>query len=215
MIFSLKNIIWGLFGIRDDANDINKIDGRGFHQRTVEMMAENYDSNEGVLLNNIVANTQAPKLFQAKFVRYREATFDLPIISNDIAVRRKLVQYARPLNARRGTIKGYTFLFKLMGFTTVTLTEYANSHGFDSDITLDNEVRRFDQKCKQCSYYSLDLEGPEEISSELEQYIANVIEYNEPIFAERKYVKYNGVELYLIIGTPGDFSDDFNEDYFN
>lgn len=206
MAFSVKDIIWGLFGERADRRDLFKdADGKGLLQRFNELLAGDFDDNEGDLLNNLVARTRDPNTMLDRFVPYAEDLHGLPTISDQIYIRRKLINLYRQLINRKGTKIGYEMLLLIMGFDTVTINEIPNVSGFDSPILLDNPVRLFDQKCKTCSDYDVLLTGSILVDGQVLVWILNSINWNEPINATLRFVTYNGA---AIIGPGSDIIGD-------
>lgn len=215
MAFSLKNIIFDFWGVRDKLNDVNKdVNGRGFNQRFIELLAEDLDANEISLINFLVENTRNPYTCFPRFIPYHENGFGLPVFSTNTYTRRKVVALIRLLNQRKGTKWGYTYLFWILGFTSVTITEYPPFYGFDSPTTFDDPDRVFDQKCRPCSNYSIALTGSASMTNELINTILTAIAYNEPINANLTGITYNGAPLYTTIMMWIDANGDliFNND---
>jgi hypothetical protein len=119
---------------------------------------------------------------------------DIPRVSTDLALRRKLVQYSTRLYNLKGTKRSYELMFKLLGFTSVTITEFSPSGGFDSDLTLDDPERTFDSgnNCATCSGYDLYLTGTLVMAENaLLSYVAVAIRFCEPINAKLRSAYYN------------------------
>lgn len=210
-MFQLKPIIFDFWGTRDRVDDINKdVNNRGFLQRFIEIMAEDFDEEEMLLIENIVANTQDPYTCFERFLPYREKTFGglLDLILGD-SMRRKIIAFADFLHMIRSTKSGYIVLFRWLGFTA-TITEGPVSYSFDSAITFDHVDRRFDSKCRSCSSYSIELVGSGIISPEIVQAIFNIIIFNQPINALLTEVTLNGspiinnYNVQFYIDTNGD-----------
>lgn len=195
-MWKLKDIIFNFFGPRDKAEDLFKnIDGEGLSQRFNELVAKDLDDNELLLVALLVENTQNPWTCFAQYIPYHESLFGLPIFSTDIYIRRKIVALIKEINRRKGTIWGYTFLFRILGFQTFTLTEAMPVFGFDRGI-FDDTNRRFDQKCAGCSNYSIALTGANQVSQSIINSILAVIKYNQPINARLSDATYNGVSIF-------------------
>lgn len=202
MTFKLKDIIFDFFGVRDRVNDINKdSDNKGLNQRFNELLAGDLDDNEISLTNNLVENTRDCEINFEKYLPYLEFELGIPIFSNDIETRRKFIKHITYLNNRKGTDLGYILMFQLLGFTSANINYAPPYYGFDSQGTFDDIGRVFDQKCKGCSKYSIELFGTLPITPELIASVFSVIEYNEPINAKLESISYNGsplVNLYQI-----------------
>lgn len=195
MSFKLKDIIFGLFGVRDYKNDINKdSNNKGFHQRFNELLAEDLDDNELELVNKLVENTQNPNSMLPKFIAYKEQGNGMPIFSSDINIRRKALTFIKKINQIKGTKLGFLYTFQMLGFDNCVINEIPPVYGFDKG-TFDNPSRRFDQKCKSCSMYSIDLFGTMPVTPELIQSILTVVTYHEPINADLLSISYNGTPL--------------------
>jgi len=161
MAFKVQTIIWDLFGERANINDKFKNSaGKGLQQRFVELLAKDFDDNEGGLINLMVDHTRDPFTQLQRFIPYHEGIRGVPLISTSIPVRRKLNNFHRRLIQRKGTKSGYEMLLKIIGFATVTINEIVNVSGFDSAVLFDDPVRLFDQRCKSCSDYDVVLKLP-------------------------------------------------------
>jgi len=210
-MFKLKDIIFDLFGRRDWVKDIFKnAEGKGLHQRFQELLADDLDDNEIALINNLVENTQNPKICFHKFIPYHEQQFGFPVISSNIEIRRKFMLLKKELNRVKTTKLGYLYMFRILGFADCVIDEIEPVYGFDSPGTFDDPVRVFDQKCKGCSKYIVNLFGTLPITAELVQSILEVIKYNEPIFADLQSITYNGdpllsgVAITMFVDVNGD-----------
>ena len=197
MAFILKNIIFDFFGVRDRINDVSKdSNNKGLNQRFNEMVADDLDTNELDLINNIVEYTQQPYYCQAAFLPLRENTFGTPVFQQDDYTRRKVLNLISKINQRKGTALGYSLLFNILGFDATTITEIPNQFGFDnSTIGFDDPDRVFDNKCNGCGFYSVYLTGSLSVTPALVQSVLKVIDYNEPINAKLKHIYYNGGPL--------------------
>lgn len=194
-MFKLKNIIFSFFGAKDWTNDINKdANNKGLHQRFNELLAEDLDDNELDLINKLVENTQNPNSLFPKYIAYKEQEFGMPIFSSNIDIRRKALKFIKKINTMKGTKAGFYYTFQMLGFTNSVINEIPPVFGFDKS-TFDNPSRRFDQKCKSCSNYSIDLFGSLAVTPELIQSILTVITYHQPINAKLLNISYNGTPL--------------------
>lgn len=207
-MYKLKDHIFNYFGLRDKVRDLYKdVNGDGLHERFNKLLAGDLDDEELDLINYIVENTQNPKTLLAKFLGYREATFNIPIFSPDEKVRRKVLLFISEINRRRGTKSGYEILLNLLGYGNVVITEYLPSSGFDSPVTFDDIDRRFDEKCKPCSKYSVSFEGVGPLTSEALASVMLAIEYNEPINAVLENIVYNNVIVNIITIYVDNYGD--------
>jgi hypothetical protein len=211
-MFALKPIIFDFFGLRDRTEDkFPDANGKGLHQRFIELMAGDLDDNELSLINLLVENTCNPFTCFERFIPDREGTFGTPIMSPDAYTRRKIIALIKEVNRRKGTKWGYIFLFRMLGFYDAVINEIFPVYGFDSPTTFDDPDRVFDMRCYGCSGYTIDLFGGMVITDAIIQSVNAVIKYNEPINADLVAINYNGVALAV---GQGDFSDDFNEDFY-
>jgi P2-related tail formation protein len=132
-------------------------------------------------------------------------------LSSTLAMRRKILQKIAGYYQIKGTLWAYQLQLSVLG-CTVVITEHYNDYGFDSPVTFDDTVRRFDMKCSMCSTYELAITGSGSLTAALEAAIRSIIKFNEPINAKLIALTYNGGGM-----TPGrgDFNNDENEDFFN
>lgn len=199
---NLKDIVFGLFGSYEAERDVNKNldpDGqkRGTLERFVRACAEEYDDNFSPAIVNLLDNTLIPEKALVKFLPYLENELGLfgggeLVLFNTEASRRKVLKHILQLYKIKGTNTAFRILFKMLGFTGVTITETYPGNSFDSEYTLDDPGRRFDGSCPSCSNYYLDLLGSVTMTPALIQGIYSVIRWNEPINARLKGVTYNG-----------------------
>lgn len=195
-MFSLKNIIFDLYGSRDRKNDINKdVNYKGLHQRFNELLAGDLDDNEINLINKIVENTVNPATALVRFLPNLEYQFGIPAFNSNDDMRRKFLCYIIRLNPYKGTKLGYIYMLRLLGFSGANFIEHSNNFGFDSPITFDDPVRFFDMGCRGCSDYEIDVLGTLTLTPALTESIKAIIKYNEPINADLISLKYNGVTI--------------------
>lgn len=195
-MFSLRNIIFAFWGIRDKVRDILKINDKGFLQRFIELLAWDLDENEIDLINKLVENTGDPRSALVKFLPYREGTFGgLLDMVGSVSLRRKIIEYEAFLHRIRSTKDGYEVLFRWLGFQTATVVSLTNNTGFDSPTTFDDPIRVFDRRCATCGKYRVNLTGVISLTPQIIEAIYNVIKFNEPFDMELDNVFYNGVPL--------------------
>lgn len=197
MAFNIKDIIFDFFGVRDKVKDLYKdVNGNGFKQRFIELMANDVDENEISNINNLVENTGDPRTALVKFLPYREQTFGgLVDLLGGVALQRKVIEHASFIHKRRSTKDGYEILLRWRGFDTAIVTNLAGNSGFDSPVTFDDPVRVFDQKCATCGRYSIALTGSITIDPDVVQAILNIIKFNQPIDMKISTITYNGTPI--------------------
>jgi len=215
-MFQLKPIIFSFFGIRDAVEDLFKdTNNKGLHQRFNELLAEDMDDNELDLINNLTENTQNPLTVFEKFLGYRELTFGVPAFDGNEAIRRKVLCFISEVNRRKGTKTGYSILLTILGYTDIVITEFLPISGFDSPVTFDDPNRHFDQRCQNCTKYSIAFDGVGALTVDQFGSILKVIEYNEPINAILESIIYNGAPVDIIsvfVAPNGDlfYNNDFD-----
>lgn len=143
MAYSFKNIIWSLFGDWENKYDSYKVNGKGIGQRFNEMLAEDFDTYTLPLIDNLSQNTMHPDLMFDAYVGYWETVFGIPVIIDDLTVRRRILKYGAHINTIKGTALSFELAFNLIGITC-TVTEFFNFGGFDNGLGFDNDVRTFD-----------------------------------------------------------------------
>lgn len=197
-MYSLKENIFGYFGRHAKRNDTYKdTDGKGIWERYNEAIGEDFDENNGALINNFMDNLLNPFTAEAKFIPYLEGMFgNLVKIYDTIEFRRKVLSFATRILAIKGTPRSYVMLLKMAGFTSVAYAEDFSGSGFDSPVTLDDPERVFDAGvCPTCSSYTLTLTGAMPMDAELKGVISNIINFVEPINARLKQIIYNGEDI--------------------
>lgn len=194
-MFSLKNTIFEkYFGEIFHVNDPYKDnDGKGTLQRFTETLAEEWDEEVVNNLINMIDYTLVPQTVKDKFIPYLEKLVGLPVVSSDLAIRRRILERAMEIFRTKGTIRSYQLIFRALGFDDVELVLGNFDAGFDSAITFDHPVRRFDfGKCHKCQYYTLNLIGDVVIDDEMYQSIQAAILLVEPIYAQLLGIEDNG-----------------------
>lgn len=202
-MYSLKDTIWELFGPMESLNDTYKVEGKGIRQRYNQIIGEDFDENILPFVTNMIENTLVPQTALLKFLPYLEDMLGgRAVITNDIATRRRILRFMIRFRQVHGTERGYKLVFNTIGIQC-SLVEYFVYYGFDSIVTFDNPIRRFDMgKCQQfCTEYTLVLSGHGPLTDELEQFIKNAIALNEPINAVLREFVYNDLDS----GSNSDF----------
>lgn len=216
-MFRLKNIIFLLFGLTAKNDDLYKDSaGKGLSQRFNELLAGDLDENELDLINYFIENLVDPFTLQEKYLIYEELKVGLHLpIYTDTYFKRKIIPLMYSLYNIKGTLTAYRQFFRMLGFDTVTIIEGTSSNGFDHPtLTFDSEDRKFDSRGALSGFYSIELTGTMPITESLKQVIYNIIELNEPIWAELRSILYNGIDIEIIEeGDKGSFNDSFNSSF--
>lgn len=200
----------------DKVSDTNKdVNGKGTWERINEVVGGDLDDNVIPLVSNLIPNVIMPATCFDRYVPFLESEAGYDAINNTLRLgpglpmRRSVLAMLKRLYQIKGTIRCYEVLFGKLGMT-IDFTEYNGEYGFDSPITLDDEVRRFDSFCPACSDYSLDIHGTTPLSNSLIAIFKSIITFCEPINARLRSITYNGDPL---TGFVGDFNNDYNNDY--
>jgi len=203
MVYTLKDRIFGFFGLDDKVRDTFKDgQGKGINERFNEALGEDYDENLGPLVDNLMDNTIVPQTMLVKFLPVMESMLgDLPVMIDDENIRRKTIEFFTKLYSVKGTALSYVMLFTWMGFDTVVVTEFSNNTSFDSSFTLDDSFRTFDATSSGCSQYSIILTGSLTLDSAIIAGMALIIEFLEPIYVKLKEIIYNGSPIQLLISV--------------
>lgn len=177
--------------IADSYKDSND---RGLLERLQRTLGADMDANLMPKVDKLVETLLDPRTAEEGYLTLLEAMLgDIPRIGSNVPLRRKLIQYVHKLYNIKGTKRSYELLFKLFGFTGLQITEFYRSGGFDSPLTLDDPIRRFDGGgCKGCSGYDLYLTGPLVLTTaELLVYVGYVVKVCEPIDTRLRRIYYN------------------------
>lgn len=143
MAYKFKNIIWSLFGDWENKYDSYKVNGKGIGQRFNEMLADDFDQNTLPLITNLSQNTTHPDLMFDSYVGYWETILGIPVVIDDLEVRRRYIKYGARMNTIRGTALSFELAFNLIGIRC-TVVEFFNFGGFDNSLGFDSPVRTFD-----------------------------------------------------------------------
>ena len=207
--FKIQNKIFEYFGIYAKRTDV-LIDGagKGIWERYNESLAIDYDENVSILIDLIHENILIPDSMYPSIIPTMERSLGEPVIiledgtqlSEDY--RRKVLKFIHTIYNIKGTEASYRLLLTMLGIDTITIDEFVDISGFDSDVTFDDEVRTFDlgNNCG-CGEYSIIATGSITLTGEMIQGIIRIIEFLEPINASLREFIYNGeaVELNLIL----------------
>lgn len=116
-MWKLKDIIFNLTGIdwkvRDSYKDAG---GKGFIQRFLETLAEEYDDYTNPLILDLVDNCLVPHLMYTRFIPYQEQQLGIPYITSQESIRRKLLKYIFKVYSIKSTKISYELMFRLLGF---------------------------------------------------------------------------------------------------
>lgn len=200
-MYNLKKIIFGEFFAKIfTINDFNKdADGKGFLQRFVETLAEDWDDTVVDAAMFLLDSTLIPSTVKNKFIPYLEKTLGVDPISADLEIRRRVLVRIIEIYKHKGTLRSYQLIFNALGFTDVQILKAGVDFGFDSSVTLDDDIRRFDMgRCHKCQYYRLNLEGTGSITPELYKSIMLAIKIVEPIYCRLYDLTINSVEANVI-----------------
>lgn len=197
-MLQLRTRLFALFGRAEKIADRKTRDasGRGLKERFIGALGAEFDEQLLPLIDGFLDNCIHPETAMAKFVPYLEQQMGVNFtVSDELAVRRKLVAWAPRLVRIKGTKRSYEVLLKLMGFDSVEIIEHFPVSGFDSTRTLDDDERTFDSGACGCLEYSLLLSGSIVLSEEVKAWIRSVIVWCEPIHARLRDILYNGQVL--------------------
>lgn len=212
----IKEFIFKLFSNYDKTND-TYIDstGKGFLERFNLVVANDFDTEIYPKIEYFFENVLNPVSAFEKYLPFLEGGVgnDVLFLSANADVRRKIQKFILRLYQIKGTVKGYTHLFRLLGFNA-EITESWLDYSFDSPITFDDAERRFDMQCQGCSKYCINLTrtggGVAEPTPVEVQAIKNIIKFNEPINAKLDCITFRDTPI-----DTGDYSYlDFNLDFY-
>lgn len=203
MAWQLENLLFSLFGGEAKRNDNYKdADGRGIDERFMRTLGKDFDEEVMPLIDGLIDNTLVPEAVLQKFIPYLESMLgDVVQVKDDIGYRRKVIRFSTRINQVKGTRRSFEILLKLLGFATVEVEEHFGAYGFDSSVTLDNSIRRFDSGCPPCTDYTLKLTGTLALSQSVLDAIARIVSFCEPINARLRQVLVNGTPVSLRVIT--------------
>ena len=200
-MFTLADKIFGLFGANAAEHDTFKVNGKGLHQRYQEKIFEDADENEIDKINRFTQYLINPDTLLSSFIPLRFESLGgydpiLASIGLNEPHMRKVLKYWMSLVGKKGTKIGYIAMFRMIGIDgTILIEEYGTTTGFDSAVTLDDTVRRFDGSSSTCSDYSIQLFGTAILTAQLMAEIMAVISFNEPINARLVRVSYYQITI--------------------
>ena len=200
MAFVLKDKIFRFFGIYETITDTLKdnvtVPGKGIKQRYYESIAEDFDEELIPLIDLYIDNLIPPQTILAKFLFLAECMWGgLVILLPTETLRRKVLRFANHILTIKSTIPSYELLFRMLGSTSVVITEDFTKYGFDSAVTFDDPDRVFDNACPTCSTYDVTLTGGPAITDDLQFAFFRIINFLEPINAQLGTFLYDGLEI--------------------
>lgn len=215
MLFEF-NLFERFFTTHDKVTDSYKNNqGKGLLERYNECIGADIDNELKPLIDNLLINILPPATALGRYVPFLESGLGFKrrtnnlYFSQNIQVRREILEVIDKLDGIRGTSTAYDILFAMLGMSSTTITEYPAGYGFDSHVTFDDDDRTFDSMCPSCSDYSIDLTGSLTINQQILDAITSIITYNQPINARLRDITYNGSSLFAL----PDFNTDFNTDF--
>lgn len=211
-----KDRLFSFFGGYDKRSDTLKdINGFGIWERFNRAIGQSIDYELQGKVDDLIANIYDPETCLDRYVVYlesmmgynqaRNTLYVSPLLSKRRNVLKKILRFYQI----KGTKKAYTLMLSMIGIST-TITENFNDYGFDSPVTLDDTLRRFDMRCDTCSTYDLVMTGPA-ITTAIYNAIWSVVMFNEPINAKINVITYNG----NVLTPPGgyDFDNSFDNSF--
>lgn len=201
-MYSIKakifNTYFQEFFHREDSNKDNS--SKGFLQRYVETLAEDMDTYVLNSLYSFIDDTTVPDKVLDKFIPYLELQLGLPVIHQDLSIRRKILISAIDIYKNKGNLKSYQLIFKAMGFDSIEISPVEIlKGGFDNSIGFEDANRTFDiGKCQRCRYYTLNLNGSGVIDGAMYDAIRRALLLVDPIYVRLLSVTVNSVEVNLI-----------------
>lgn len=198
---NLKETIFGFFTAFDKRHDIQKDShGRGVLERFNRCLGNDYDAFLEPLNANIIQNVASHKAFE-RYLPYLGA--QLGNISDGehkplLFDQRLILKHLERWYAIRGTKRCFKVLFALIGFEVEVIEQWHNFR-LDSDVTLDDPIRRFDSSAQNCSDYGLILKrinGTAQLANNTEtSAIQSIIAFNHPINAHLVFCTIEGVAM--------------------
>lgn len=198
MNFTLTDKLFSYFGVGAKLNDTYKDgSGRGINERYQRSLGAGYDSEIQDLLDNGLDNLVVPATMKAALIPVMEYMLgNIVYISSDVAIRRKLIQFAHNLYNVKGTHRGYEIPLRMLGFTTIEIIVETGGATFDTG-TFDDDFRTFDSEDAGCGCvkYRLVLTGPIFITAAILEAVQRIVIFNEPVNAHLTDIEYHGLEL--------------------
>lgn len=194
MVYTLKDKIFGFFGVNAKLHDTHKdVNKKGITERYNESLGEDYDDNVRLLVDNFQDNVANPVTCYEKFIQHLEYNVGQPLVLIDTPTRRrKMIQLSNTLAMIKGTLLSHQVLFGILGITAVTITLIEIETGFDSGFTFDDDNRVFDGSRIYCPHYTITLVGSPPQTDSLNEKILEIAFHLKPIDSEILAITYNG-----------------------
>lgn len=212
MIF--KDIIFEFFGYWKNIDSNKDVDGKGTMERYNEIIGIDIDDEILPLVDNLVPYNTLPRAVLERLLIYLEKNVGSDLyLGSGIEMRRRVRQNIHDYYRIRGTLGAYHLMFGMLGYT-ITITETWTDYSFDSPLTFDDPVRRFDMNCSNCSSYRIDVLGDywdevEEVSTIPDEDIEafrSIIIFNQPINAVLSGMFINNGADYQILSYNNSYS---------
>jgi hypothetical protein len=201
-VYSLTNHIFEKYFLKVlVSEDTKNSSEKGTLQRFVETLSQDWDDTVISTLQTMIDNTLVPSKISDKFIPYLEQMVGLDAVHSDLTIRKKILSRIIDIRKTKGTLKSYELLFNALGFNSIEIEDAGFDFGFDSNVTLNDEVRTFDLgKCHKCKYYNLKLNGTVVIDEEMYNSILTAVSNIEPVYANLSKISVNevGVDLLTI-----------------
>lgn len=173
--------------------------GKGTTQRFMESNFTELDNYSVERLESLLANVLDPTTCEDKYIKHFESWFGITVFPSFLlnSVRRKVIKHAHYFYKAKSTRLGYISLFNLIA-STVAFTETHNDFSFDSPVTFDDPIRRFDMgRCFGCSSYTLTITQNLSITTfnDFLRGCYSIIKFNHPIGAKLDSATVGGTEI--------------------
>lgn len=189
MIF--KDKIFEFFGHWKLYDSNKDVQGKGTMERFNEVVGEDIDDELLPYLDYLILRNIVPETADESRLANLERNVNLDLyFGSSLTARRRVRKHIHFFNQIRGTVRAYHLMFKLIGFD-IEITEEWMEYSFDSPVTFDDPIRRFDMGCGGCSAYRIDILGDywddvnevTTITQEQLDAFRSIIIYNQPINA--------------------------------
>ncbi len=210
-MYQIKDIIFNLFGIRDSINDT------GFQKKFNELLAEDFDSNEFILLQQSFQNLIRWDTVNKNYLDLRVQELRIPKISTDEQIIRVCYRFFDKFQKIKGTVSGFEVMFRMIGIDSeISITWNRYEGGFDSSNYKFDKNRKLDSCFGNFTGLNISLKCTKKITVQIIDMIYNVVNYNMPIDCYLNSITYNGAELGLDELTKGkSYNDSFGEAFGN
>lgn len=195
------------FGNYEVETDVSlDIDGRGALERIQRSIGNDIDVNIQPFIDNISANIKDPfTCFEDYVILLLESggMRDLSKIYQGGSLRHLLINMSI-YNKNKGTKRCLDSLLRLYNstITSIVVTEHLNRFGFDSTVTFDDSIRRFDiGACNGCSEYSVDIISPNLCPTLFGTHFLIIEEYWKPADIKIRYLTWNSVQVDYVSST--------------